>query len=346
MRKCVGLNNSNILQKPVSGNIILYHILFWVVYGLMIVWLSTVSEWYQGFGIIFINGIVDVITVYLLLFLLCYRRYYAKAKARFYLVFLLLVVTAFGIKLYLPVVLTNYELSGRWFLPEGFSAAFIISFLFYVIAVILEILRQTTEKKKMLTEKIDECKQKELDFLKTQLNPQLLFNVLNDIHALTDVDAAKAKKMLKDFTHIVRYQIKQKPGELVLLENEIDFIRNFMDVCVSVSENASFTFNVNGKPGVKKIYPFIFTPLVENAYRYGISHKKGGNVEINLDILEKSITFELENEKINRTNAKNTAGIGLRNMRRRLDLLYDDDYNLIINETEDKFRIKLVLTIK
>jgi len=189
----------------------------------------------------------------------------------------------------------------------------------------------------------------ELDLLKYQVNPHFFFNTLNNLFALArkQKDQSTAKGIAK-LSHIMRYMIYESNVEKIEISKEIEQITNFMELQklrFAKEDNIKISFNVNGQLSNKKIVPMLLIPFVENAFKHGTSLVNKSEIEIDLCGEENEVNFTVKNYINQRQKDRDdqNSGIGLSNVRRRLELLYPDSHELKINNVGEKFEVSLKL---
>jgi len=171
----------------------------------------------------------------------------------------------------------------------------------------------------------------ELKFLKAQFHPHFLFNALNTIYFQIDEENQAARKSIEQLSDLLRYQLYDV-NQRIHVEQELKFIRNYADF-QKVRMKESLQVDIYFDPLLKnqKIHPLLLFPLVENAYKY-----VGGEYRIKIEacLQDKALSFGVENSVFGDTNSvSHPGGIGLENLRRRLDLLYAGKYRLELNCT-------------
>lgn len=187
--------------------------------------------------------------------------------------------------------------------------------------------------------------QTELDYLKSQINPHFLFNTLNNIYVQIKIDQKSASQTVLKLSDLLRYQLYDCSKDKVLLANEIDYLKNFLELERIRKSKLNIGFNVTGVINHKLIEPFVFIPFVENAVKHG-SGGEHAFVNIDLEITDKEITFNIENSMSPSTGyASTSGGLGLSNIKRRLELMYPDRHKLMISFDEKTYKVKLVLCI-
>ncbi|HET6255954.1 MAG TPA: histidine kinase [Puia sp.] len=196
-------------------------------------------------------------------------------------------------------------------------------------------------QQKLLVEKIrNDQLTTELKFLKAQYHPHFLFNALNTIYFQMDEDISAAKRSVEKFSELLRYQLYDQQ-QTVAVSQEIRYLLNFIQLQQTRSSEklqleVFFDERLNGQ----QVYPLLFLPLVENAFKY-----VGGDYRLRIEarLEEKEIRFEVANGVPKQIPIRKESGIGLENLRRRLELLYPGRHSLIAEKKENKFDAVLIL---
>lgn len=187
----------------------------------------------------------------------------------------------------------------------------------------------------------------ELEYLKSQINPHFLFNSLNTIFFQIDKNNTVARDTLTKFSDMLRFQLYECNGHEMILEREIAYLKNYVDLQrLRRDDKYKIQFNVTGDTREFRLAPLLLMPLVENAFKY-VSHFPEGNNIVSIHIANdnSSLTMRVMNTKeIRVAERKDAGGIGLRNLRRRLELQYAGSHQLEINETRHEFEVILKLT--
>lgn len=184
----------------------------------------------------------------------------------------------------------------------------------------------------------------ELKFLKSQINPHFLFNTLHNIYALTVLQPENASEKLLKLSNILRYMLYDSNVDQVSLNREIEYLRDYLDlVLLKDSRDMDINFESNVRAEEIEVAPLIFIPLVENAFKHSqFEDLEKGYIHISLSTWRKSIIFIVKNSKPERAYTKDKiGGIGLKNIRQRLNLIYYEKYKLDIEEKEDCFKVIL-----
>jgi LytS/YehU family sensor histidine kinase len=188
----------------------------------------------------------------------------------------------------------------------------------------------------------------ELNFLKSQINPHFLFNSLNSVYFLIDKNNAEARGALHKFSEMLRYQLYETKGDKIPVEKEISYLKDYIDLQkLRTGENYSILLNCSSEVKGFFIEPLLLIPFVENAFKH-ISHFKDKTNFIKLDLSRSNgeFHFAIENSKDAVEKIKNMhSGIGLNNVKRRLELLYTDRHKLEIDNANNLFKVDLKIKI-
>jgi LytS/YehU family sensor histidine kinase len=339
---------------------ILQHILFWSV--LIAFNVLVYGYGYQNYKTPTISLLltlpIDIIATYFTLYFLTPRFLYKKQYVSF--VFLLLIsaiVFSIGerymyrfhvIPIISPGSKEALNPTLNLFNPSFFI---LVRNIYYVVflALGLKLLknwyRHEQEKKDLKNQSLHS----ELAMLKQQISPHFLFNTLNNIDTLIHKNQAKASESIMQLSEIMRYMLYETNSDKVPLQLEIKYIQSYIDLFKLSIKNQNFIrFAIEGNPANKFIAPMIFVPFIENAFKHGNKNiEENPGIDIKLIIKDNSLTYMVENHKRKESDTQDkTSGIGLKNVKRRLDLIYGEKHELTINDKAGKFLIKLDLNIE
>ena len=208
----------------------------------------------------------------------------------------------------------------------------VLKIIFYAVIVAMPVglkyvMRWNEEKHKMEEERRRNA-EAELTWLKNQLNPHFLFNTLNNISSLTQIDADKAQESIGQFSELLRYALYESNVEKVKLTDETEFMKNYIDLMsLRCNEMTLVESRFDSFDESLTISPLLFISLIENAFKHGTSSHKESFVKIDMGLDGDDLVFSCENSIHERTSEdRSGSGIGIENMTRRLDLLYPDAY--------------------
>jgi LytS/YehU family sensor histidine kinase len=233
----------------------------------------------------------------------------------------------------------------RPLISAGNLAVFLLVFVFSTgVRVISQWLSSEERTKEIANEKL----KTELSFLKAQINPHFLFNTLNNIYALASTQSEHTATAVLKLSSIMRYVLTEARNDLVPLEKEILFTRHYIELQkLRLTDRTIIDFELKGSPEGKQIAPLLLLPFVENAFKYGISTRERSPIRIELEINHEWLYFRICNQKHINTSMKasDTTGIGINNTRRRLDLFYEDRYQLNIDDEAGEFSVHLKIPV-
>lgn len=186
----------------------------------------------------------------------------------------------------------------------------------------------------------------ELNFLKSQINPHFLFNSLNSVYFLIQKENTEARESLHKFSEMLRYQLYEMNGSRIPIEKEIHYLKDYVYLQqLRKDEKYSVEFNCDAAVNGFSIEPLLLVPFVENAFKH-ISHHNDKTNFIKMEMRRSNgvFSFSIENSKeMGKHTAEKSGGIGMVNVRRRLELLYPGKHELKVDETANKFTVHLNL---
>jgi LytS/YehU family sensor histidine kinase len=188
----------------------------------------------------------------------------------------------------------------------------------------------------------------ELAFLKSQVNPHFLFNILNNICSLARKKSDDTENAIIKLSHIMRYMLYESKDEKVSLEKEVEYLKNYIELQrLRISDKVDINFSIDGDPESGMIEPMLLIPFVENAFKHGVSYLEESKINISLKIEKDLLIFKVENNMIRKSVdvVQLESGIGLRNVLRRLDLLYPGKHKIAIHEDGTKYIVDLKITL-
>ena len=228
---------------------------------------------------------------------------------------------------------------------SGNIAIFLLVFVFSTgLKVIQQWLNSEQRNKEIATEKL----KAEFSFLKAQINPHFLFNTLNNIYALASAQSEQTAPAVMKLSSIMRYVLTEARNDLVPLDKEIQFTSHYIELQkMRLTDKTIIEFEVKGEPFGRQIAPLLLLPFVENAFKYGTSTRERSPIRIMLEINKEWLYFRICNHKHINTSLKATdnTGIGITNTKRRLDLFYEDRYQLEIEDKASEFSVHLKIPV-
>jgi two-component system, LytTR family, sensor kinase len=214
--------------------------------------------------------------------------------------------------------------------------------MYYGISRSHTFLQAYVSNKVKLEKVMNDQLQAELKFLKSQLHPHFIFNALNTIYFQMDEDVSAAKKSVELFSELLRYQLYDQQ-QTVSIKHELRYLQSFINLQqVRASEKLQLNVYFDPQLEEQQIYPLLFFPLVENAFKY-----VGGEYQLHIKAWQENdrILFSIENNIPTVMNMYRAGGIGLENLRRRLELLYPEKHSFEINRTDSTFSVLLSVAL-
>lgn len=183
--------------------------------------------------------------------------------------------------------------------------------------------------------------EQQLEYLKYQINPHFFMNTLNNIHALVDIDPDKAKLTILELSKMMRYVLYEANKTIVPLQHEIRFLHNYITLMrLRFTDKVSISVTIPDDIPDKGILPLMLITFVENAFKHGVSYRQESFISIAMTFTEERFTFVCRNSKHKNADMQN-GGVGLENVRKRLDLFYGEDFTLTISDNEDAYEVSL-----
>ncbi|MBO4633816.1 MAG: histidine kinase [Bacteroidales bacterium] len=187
----------------------------------------------------------------------------------------------------------------------------------------------------------------ELSWLKAQLNPHFLFNTLNNISSLTQIDPDKAQESIGQLSDLLRYALYDSEAEKVPLAAEVEFMDNYVDLmALRCNELTTVTKDLQVPQGHVEVAPLLFISLIENAFKHGINARYPSFVKVSMRMEGEQLLFRCENSLFEKQGSDHIgSGIGLENMKRRLELLYPGRYTYSQQSDTDTYRVEVTIHI-
>jgi len=324
-------------------NRVLQHILFWCLSFLVLLNMLKVSAQVKPIDLIYtaIFHIPIIAVVYINLRILI-PLFFEKQKYLLYAVLVLsLVAAGAGFYLVLFDSWIDYIFEGYYFV--AFYSFWDIS-LYFAIYLLLTSLLHLARGWFRLQQLETEKRKAELKALQTQINPHFLFNSLNSIYGLSRKNSKQVSDKIVQLSDLLRHIIYDSEHDLIPLEKEIQMISNYIELQNLRSPlTKQIDFDVEGEVGGKSIAPMVILPFVENSFKHGL---KGGAtdafVKIRIRVFSKSLNLNIENSKGKAVESESMKrGIGVENVKKRLDLIYPGRHKLKITDKDEKFSVHL-----
>lgn len=241
------------------------------------------------------------------------------------------------------------------FQPEGPPLRFpplfpfihiITAFLLVGFNIAIKLFFKSLRDEESLKELERQHLQSELQYLKYQINPHFFMNTLNNIHALVDIDAEKAKGSIIELSKLMRYILYEASNNTIQLSREVQFLANYVALMrLRYTDKVAIRMELPTEIPDVQIPPLLFISLLENAFKHGISYRVASFVEVIMQLEEGSrVSFRCRNSNHGKAGEQH-HGIGLENVRKRLKLLFGNTYTLSIKKDTVSFEILLIIPL-
>lgn len=327
-----------------------FHVIFWLIVFAQDIDTLLTYEDSDTLSIITIF-LVEMVIVYFNIYFL-FPKYLLKGKLIRYIIIISALIGLYSLLNYYmffcdecaSVLVENKETGETHEHIESVLSPF-IAFTFRMFSIIGTTLGIKFFKYYFLEQKkIQELKQDNLEnellYLKNQINPHFLFNSLNNIYILSKKSKTETSESILLLSDLLRYQLYDCSKDKVLLKNEIDYLHNFFKLEELRKANSKIDFVIEGSPNGIVIAPFLFIPFVENSVKFGM-HAKNPEIKLTFTIDHNSLTFNIFNNKPELINENLKGGIGIKNVKRRLHLIYPNKHTLEIHETKETYNVNL-----
>lgn len=340
-------NTTSLLLKIIRYKI--HHVLFWLFYFIFWIFLYKPNIGFNkafenAFIIILLHGTAAYFNNYYLIPVFLRRRQYFLY---FTSVFLTISFICFIHIIFLlwADTIDDTEKYSLWSVDFFINDAISISYTL-AITMTLMFFKQWFEKER-LTDRLEKLNiETELKYLKSQINPHFLFNSLNSVYALTLSKSDKAPEVVLKLSDILRYILYDGGEKVVGLKKEIEYLENYLELeKIRYGNRLETKLEIIGETSGREIVPMLFLPFVENSFKHGVNANIGNTyVNIRFDIMDEGLTFEIENNKPPHGVSDTPdyqGGIGINNVKKRLNLLYPGKHLLSINDEGETYRVKL-----
>ena len=337
--------------------VFLLHLSFWFVYISFLLYQINFhqrrhEEYEWGNVIIFasVQLAFTLVITYLNYFYFLPRFLVRKNIARYILEFLIPFAALITLRVHLQrYLIDGYTYQSGYFYSTLYIVQTISITLFIVIFVgmlrfAVDWFEFEAKKKEVENERLTA----ELNFLKAQINPHFLFNTLNNLYYLVFTKSDNATEVIAKLSQMMRYMIYESNHPKVHLKKEIDYMQNYIDLeRMRLNGEVPIKLSIHGDTHQTMIAPLILITFLENAFKHGVSTTSSGAwVNICLHLEGNQCTYTVENSKpASQPQTSSKSGIGLRNVERRLELSYPDQYLLQTENLPDRYKVQLKITL-
>jgi two-component system, LytTR family, sensor kinase len=327
------------------------HSMFWIFVAILVTLLEAKQS---DFLFVLSNELINVFFYGLLVYFnLNYLVKNYLYKNKFFIYATLMILAAVIITPIKAVVFyikfTHYPLT-RNELIQNLNWYFLLHVFVAGVSTVIKIIADWARQMRERQELENQTMQSELRFLKSQINPHFLFNTLNNLYALTLKKSEDAPEIVIKLSEMMRYMLYDCNEKQVLLSKEIEYLQNYLDLeRLRQHKTTDIQFDVIGDIGQQTIAPLLFIPFLENSFKHGITNTlEASFIHIRLTAKGNQVEFDIVNSRpvqLPSTGMKRSGGIGLVNVKRRLQLLYPEAYQLDIQENPDTYHVTLKINI-
>ncbi len=335
------------------------HLLFWCVYFSFFFYQVSSSprarEDDTEFIVLFVNALTHTIFLMMVAYLnylyIMPRYLIHKNGIRYSIEFIVGAVVILIIYVYAKRwIVDGYTHQDRFYYSSRFAiSSFVTATLVSAFVALLRFFsewRDLEDQREILK---NEKLTAELKFLKNQINPHFLFNTLNNLYALAYSQSPQTTEVISRLSQMMRYMVYDSNHEFVPLEKEIEYMRNYISLeKLRLNKEIPIEFEVKGDVSNKKIVPLLLIPFLENAFKHGVANNNNETwVKATLNGDRNHVSLTVSNSKLHLTGsaASSDHGIGLENVRKRLELNYPDKHTLNILDQDLKYTATLDLQL-
>ncbi|MET3876262.1 membrane protease YdiL (CAAX protease family) [Chitinophaga sp. OAE865] len=184
--------------------------------------------------------------------------------------------------------------------------------------------------------------------LKSQINPHFLFNTLNNIYATAIDSSPKTADMVDKLSEMMRYTMKDTQQDFVLLEDEINYISNFIELQkMRLDRSVKLEYHIQENIPALRIAPMMLIPFIENAFKHGVNSEQKSRIKIEIIMDRSEFQLSVLNNKVDvQRDISERSGLGIENTKHRLNLIYPSKHLLVINDTEKEFFVSLYINLQ
>jgi two-component system LytT family sensor kinase len=330
---------------------IFWHIFFWLglIALFMFIGYSDIKMGSRQLLVVFLLYPIINISLFYLNYLVYIPAFLDKKRYWLYAMVIAITIILFGLGKYGIGTLFRQDVLVQMGVPVGFWRYFrstvIASLVFIFLSIVLKFTIDWFLNERIQRDLENQRLSAELSFLRSQINPHFLFNSLNSIYSLAYQRSETTPEAILKLSEIMRYMLYECNDNKVALAKELQYLQNYIDLQkIRFGKNSYIDFKVNGKIGEQQIVPLLLIAFIENAFKHGIANDPSSPIRLLADVDQEHLHFYSQNKKHN-NNRDTLGGIGLNNVRRRLDLLYPGKYTLSIIDNADTYTCELSLAL-
>ena len=327
----------------------IHHLLFWLlVFGIWyILRVDDYSSPRKAFAVTFIKVFDLALMIYITNYVLIPQLLYRKKYVGFAFAFIAIIAISSIVKMNILGRLLNNPALYDWSsnIKGRLYDNIIPHFILVFAGASVKLMFDYGKLQQRMAETAKEKAEAELNFLKSQINPHFVFNSLNSVYFLINKENAEARGALHKFSEMLRYQLYEMNDSKIPIEKEILYLKDYVDL-QQLRKDEKYTVQFNAAADVKGflIEPLLLVPFVENAFKHISHHSDKVNfVKVDMFRVNGAFVFSISNSKDKQPSTEKHGGIGMNNVKRRLELLYPGTHELKIDENENSFNVQLNL---
>ncbi|RAU82300.1 sensor histidine kinase [Pontibacter arcticus] len=341
--------------RGITQNRVLLHVVFWVVYVVFfgLLYGSYIDDYYNAFAVELVELPFKMTLVYFNMYFLM-PQYLLQKRYLEFAIYLVLLTVGIGIlmqfvlfpllihPLFCPPTCTEDNLTLYRFVKNIVNINYLVA-----ITAVIALLKNWYSHQQAARNLTQDKLEAELKFLKAQIHPHFLFNTLNSLYSLTLKKSDNAPEVVLKLSGLMDYMLYDANAAKVPLDKELSYIKNYIALeQIRYGSRVEVRFTEAGSIAGKQIAPLLLLPFVENAFKHGVSTEtKDAWIRIDVKVHENKLVLLVENckcaEKASASSRDMASGIGLKNLRRRLELLYENSFVLEIEDEPDNYAARL-----
>lgn len=342
--------------------VILFHVGFWLCYFLLV--FIVLGLYYRSnhnaflvmnaFKSILLFAFIPSCISYFLYYFLLFPRYLQQKRILLSIVYGLLISVGAAIIGYMLIRyfietghLIDMDEGGKKGRSTAVNVIIVMTFIGILCGIVALVIKgfitwfNEIKIKEELTEKSHAM---EMALVKSQFDPHLLFNTINNIDALILKDAVRASEYLNKLSDIIRFVLYETKGEKILLSKEIEYITKYIALQKIRTANEDYVhFTISGTVGDKRIAPMIFIPFIENAFKHTTNKKLENAITVSILIADDTIQLVCENRFDSKPAPQTNGGLGNQLIQKRLDLIYAERHTLVVTKNDELYSVNLTI---
>lgn len=331
-----------------------YHVLFWVIYFIFNFFRfgSINNDYWYSLKSNLVEFPLNIIITYFTIYYLIPIYIVKKKYVQFFILLILSLIIFYFIRTGLNYALVTGSI---WPEAQGNQKAFsLIHFIevmigsVYVIALAsaIKLTFDWTSEKSRNESLQKEQLQTELSFLKSQIQPHFFFNTLNNLYALVIKKSPNAANVVMKLSEIMQYVLYEVKESKISLMKSINYLYSYLELeKLRYGDRVKSNISIDGDIDDIEVPPLLFLPFLENCFKHGTHHQNDIKVNINFAVKDNFLYFTIENNFDRKADKNHKHGIGIENVKRRLELLYGSSYKLLTRTKGNVFIVKLKLPL-